>query len=238
MCLQSPDAPTFNQCQPALLASCGMVTAARRGGRLKGKLWHMPRAVGLPGRAHALPHARKRCKVQVSLHLNPSHEQSQPQAFQPCMPTHLQSSGSHHQPSLRRSARLAAKRATMPELPVMPSVTPPQIGSKRPLSRPPYPTCKRIRLMVHQQPSMRVHLSSAMASSRCGALAVYSAVNSPRLRLMTQGVTKSYYVQGLPLASSPSTPCGAFSVIHSFRAQIIPPVRAKWTDHSRALPHC
>ena len=28
----SPDAPIFNECQPPLQASCGMATAARRGG--------------------------------------------------------------------------------------------------------------------------------------------------------------------------------------------------------------
>ena len=97
------------------------------------------------------------------------------------MSPHMQSSGSCHQLSLRRSARLAAKRASMPEPPVMKTVPPPQIGAKRPLSCPSYPPCKHIRLMVHQQPSMHVHLCSAFVASRSSACAVHSAADGPRL---------------------------------------------------------
>ena len=179
---QSPDAPTSTQCRPALRASCGMVTASRRGGRSTGQVLTDAKDRGAArkrSRPASCAAARNRCKVQVSLHLNPSHEQSQPQAAQPCMSQHLQSSGSYHEPGLRRSARLAAKRATVPQPPVMMIVAPPQIWAKRPLSRPTYPPCKRIRLMVHQQPSMHVHPNSATAASRSTGRAVYSATDSP-----------------------------------------------------------
>ena len=120
----------------------------------------MPRALGLLGSAHALPHVvlLGSCKAQTTLHLRPSHGQSRPQASQPFMSPHMQSSGSYPRLSLRRGARLAAKLASVPETPVMTVVTPSQIGAKRPLPCPTYPPCKRIRLMMHQQPSMHVHL--------------------------------------------------------------------------------
>ena len=180
---QSPDAPASSQCRSALRASCGMVTAAGRGGRSEGQVLTDAKGRGAArkrSRPASCGAARKRCKPQTTLHLSPSHEQSLPQASQPLMSPHMHSSGSYHQLSLRRSARLAAKLASVPEPPVMTVVTP-QTGAKRPLPFPTYPPCKRIRLMVHQQPSMHVHLSSAFAASRSSAHAVHSAADGPRL---------------------------------------------------------
>ena len=167
---QSPDAPASSQCRSALQASCGMVTAARRGGRSE---WQV--LTDAKGRGAA----RKRCKAQTTLHLSTSHEQSRPQASQPFMSPHMQSSASYPQLSLRRSARLAAKLTSVPKTPVMTVFAPPQIGANRPLPCPTCPPCKRIRL-VHQQPSMHVHLSSAFAASRSSARAVHSAADSPQ----------------------------------------------------------
>ena len=66
---QSPDAPASSQCRSALQASCGMVTAARRSGRSEGQVLTDAKGRGA---------ARKRCKVQTTLHLSPSHEQPKP----------------------------------------------------------------------------------------------------------------------------------------------------------------
>ena len=181
---QSPDALASSQCRSALQASDGMATAARRGGRSEGQALTDAKGRGAAGkrsRPASCGAARKRCKAQTTLHLSTSHEQSRPQAYQPFVSPHMQSSGSYPQLSLRRSARLAAKLASVPETPGMTVVTPPQIGAKRPLPCPTYPPCKRIRLMVHQQPSMQVHLSSAFAASRSSARAVHSAADGPRL---------------------------------------------------------
>ena len=179
---QSLDAPDSSQCRPALQASCRMVTAARRGGHSEGQVLTDAEGRGAArkrSRPASCGAARQRCKVQTSLHLSLSHEQSRPQASQPFMSPHMQSSGSYHQLSLCRSARLAAKWASVPEPPIMKTVTPPQIGAKRPLLCPTYPPCKR--LMVHQQPSMHVHLCSAFAASHSSACAVHSAADGPRL---------------------------------------------------------
>ena len=92
---QSPDAPTFTQRWPAMRASSGMVTAARRGGRSREQVLTDAKDRGAArkrSRPASCGAARKRCKVRVSLHLSPSQEQSQPQASQPCMSPHLKSS--------------------------------------------------------------------------------------------------------------------------------------------------
>ena len=63
---QSPDASASSQCRSALQASCGMVTAARRGGRSEGQALTDAKGRGAarkPSRPTSCGAARKCCKV-------------------------------------------------------------------------------------------------------------------------------------------------------------------------------
>ena len=66
----APDAPASSQCRPALQASCGMVTAARRGGRSEGQILTNAKGRGAArkrSRPASCGAARKPCKVQTHL---------------------------------------------------------------------------------------------------------------------------------------------------------------------------
>ena len=79
---QSPDAPASSQCRSALQASCGMVTAVRRGGHSKGQVLTDGKGRGaarMRSRPASCGAARKRCKAQTTLHLSPSVVYQHPQ---------------------------------------------------------------------------------------------------------------------------------------------------------------
>ena len=112
---QSPDASASSQRRSALQASCGVVTAARRGGRSEGQVLTDAKGRGAArkrSRPASCGAARKRCKAQTILYLSTSHEQSRPQASQPFMSPHMQFSGLYPHVHVHLSSAFAASRSS------------------------------------------------------------------------------------------------------------------------------